>query len=71
MDDIKTNVCRNPWCKATFMHKDADTMTQCPKCKSFDNELSGGVTWVDKKYEGPRMDGMPHNIKIDVKKYFK
>jgi hypothetical protein len=38
----------------------------CPKCRSFDTELSGGVTWTDKEYEGDRFDGLPHEIKYKV-----
>jgi hypothetical protein len=30
------------------------------------NEVSGGVTWQEKKYEGPRWDGLPHHIKMKV-----
>jgi len=41
----------------------------CPKCKSFDTELSGGVNWKTKEYEGPRFDGMPHEIKYKVTNY--
>lgn len=41
----------------------------CKKCKSFDNELSGGVSWSDKEYEGSRFDGMPHQIKYKVTNY--
>lgn len=43
--------------------------TQCPKCRSFNDELSGGVTWADKRYEGSRIDGLPHPISINVSKY--
>lgn len=41
----------------------------CKKCQSFDKELSGGVTWTDKEYEGDRFDGMPHQIKYKVTNY--
>jgi hypothetical protein len=41
----------------------------CPKCKSFDTELSGGVQWKTKEYEGSRFDGMPHQIKYKVTNY--
>lgn len=41
----------------------------CNKCKSFDTELSGGVTWNTKEYEGPRFDNMPHQIKYKVTNY--
>jgi hypothetical protein len=37
----------------------------CKKCKSFDTELSGGVEWKDKEYEGDIWDG-PHQIKYKV-----
>ena len=42
---------------------------ECPKCKSFRSELSGGVEWKDKMYEGPRIDGRPHEIKYKVTNY--
>lgn len=38
----------------------------CKKCESFDKELSGGVTWKDKTYEGDRFDNLPHQIKYKV-----
>jgi len=41
----------------------------CPKCKSFDTELSGGVSWVDKEYEGSRFDSSPHQFKYKVTNY--
>jgi hypothetical protein len=69
--DKRRTVCRNPWCKATFEYKSEETPMTCPKCNSFDTELSGGVTWTDRNYEGPRFDGMPHQISINVKKYAK
>ncbi len=43
--------------------------TKCPKCKSFETELSGGVDWKDKEYEGSRFDGMPHQLKYKVTNY--
>ena len=43
--------------------------TECSKCRSFNDDLSGGVTWTDKKYEGPRYDGSPHPISVNVSKY--
>lgn len=39
---------------------------ECPKCRSFNNELSGGVEWKDKSYEGDRYDDRPHQIKYKV-----
>ncbi len=43
--------------------------TICSKCKSFDTELSGGVEWKNKEYEGSRFDGMPHELKYKVTNY--
>lgn len=42
---------------------------QCPKCKSFNSELSAGVEWKEKTYEGSRFDGLPHQIQIKVNRY--
>jgi len=70
-----SNVCSNPWCKATFSFEEEylpivdgvrQHPKQCPKCSSFDSQLSGGVTWTNKEYEGSRFDGMPHQIKYRV-----
>lgn len=70
-------VCKNPWCKAQFYYTEMDMIEvegqilepkNCKKCKSFETELSGGIEWVDKQYEGPRYDG-PHEIKYKVTNY--
>ncbi len=61
-------ICSMPWCKGSFKYLGEERPEQCPKCRSFDNELSGGVTWTDKKYEGSRMDGLPHVIDIRVQR---
>ena len=67
-------VCKNPWCKGTFVYKESDMVpveqnikksnfvnnseevekvapSICPKCKSLETEMSGGVEWKDKEYE--------------------
>ena len=44
--------------------------TECPKCKSFNSELSGGITWKTKEYEGSRFDGTPHEMRHIINKYF-
>lgn len=41
----------------------------CKKCKSFDNEMSGGVTWEDREYEGDIDYKTPHEIKYKVTNY--
>ena len=68
MEETLKTVCNNPWCKATFTYKDDEKIipTVCPKCKSFDTELSGGVEWKDKKYEGSRFDDMAHETKYSI-----
>jgi hypothetical protein len=71
MEEVKRTVCRSPWCKATFEYKGDDIPQTCPKCTSFDKELSAGVTWTDRNYEGSRFDGLPHQITINVKRYDK
>lgn len=69
------SVCSNPWCKSTFTYTEFDFIksdenlihpNQCKKCRSFSNEMSGGVEWKDKTYEGDRFDGMPHQISYKV-----
>jgi len=61
-------ICSNPWCKAQFRYE-GEKPKVCKKCQSFDTELSGGVTWTDKKYEGPRFDGKPHLTSLNIKRY--
>lgn len=70
-------VCKNPWCKAQFRFDDSKLEevsgrkiypTQCKKCISFDKELSAGVTWEDKNYEGNPWLG-PQKIKYNITNY--
>lgn len=76
MEELRS-VCQNPWCKATFIYTENDMILVkgsddkikpkvCYKCKSFDNDLSGGVTWEDREYEGDRFDDRPHQIQYKV-----
>lgn len=39
---------------------------ECKKCRSFSNELSAGVEWNTKEYEGSRFDGLPHETNYKV-----
>ncbi len=69
-------VCKNFWCKGTFIvpdeEYDKNPVSICPKCNSFEQELSGGITFVEnKEYTGERFDGMPHMEDIRIKKYDK
>lgn len=66
---MNIKVCENPWCKGHFEYKGDDAPKVCPKCKSFDTELSDGVIWKNKEYEGNRFDGTPHEININIKKF--
>lgn len=68
-------VCKSPWCKAHFEYVQNDISivegnecppATCPKCESFDSDLSAGITWTDREYEGSRFDGTPHEIKYKV-----
>jgi hypothetical protein len=70
-----TKVCENPWCKGHFNYTSGDIKIidgdevvpkQCPKCLSFANDLSGGVTWSDKTYEGGLYDDGPHEIRYKI-----
>ena len=54
---METEICKSPWCKATFFYHEHEMIEvdgemippkNCAKCRSFDNELSAGVTWTDK-----------------------
>jgi hypothetical protein len=72
---METAICNNPWCKATFIYREVEMIDvdgvktapkTCSKCRSFDSELSGGITWNEKEYEGSRFDGTPHQIKYKV-----
>jgi hypothetical protein len=78
MEELRS-VCRNPWCKATFIYTENDMIIidgikmepkECNKCESFCNELSGGVTWKDKDYEGGRFNDQPNQIIYKINKYF-
>ena len=62
------SICRNPWCKATYTY-DGDIPGVCHKCKSFDTELSGGVSWGTKHYSEPRDDGRYHEVSINIKNF--
>jgi len=68
-----TIVCKNPWCKAHFSYDEEiinEEPKQCPKCVSFNTDLSGGVEWKTKTYEGSRYDDGMQEIKIKINKYY-
>ena len=67
-------ICKNPWCKSTFLYTENDIIDDCApkhckKCDGFNNNLSAGVTWEEREYEGGRNDFMSHEIKYKVTNY--
>jgi hypothetical protein len=62
-------ICNSPWCKGVYIAPANWENTVCPMCKSFDDELSGGVTWKDINYAGDRFDKTAHHIDIKIKKF--
>ena len=73
--NIFNSICSNPWCKAQFSFTENDYIKvdnevrepkTCKKCNSFEKELSGGIEWNDKSYEGPISDNEPHQIRYKV-----
>lgn len=77
MGNKKQLVCNNPWCKGTFFFeiekaKEVDGKKifpkVCNKCESFDHQMSGGLTWEDRKYD-ELTDTSPHEINYKVNTY--
>ena len=71
-------ICKNPWCKSHFEYTEEDMIIiegvatvpkQCFKCISFNDDLSDGIEWEDREYDGERFDNKPHIIKYSVTKY--
>ncbi len=65
-------LCNNFWCKSWFNAKyfEGDEFPkQCPKCVDFDTNLSGGIESGEKHYEGPRHDGLAHEVEFNFSKY--
>ena len=77
---MNRDICENKWCKATFYlendkieydsNDESLNTSKCPKCISFDTELSGGVEWKDKVYDESRYDNTPHQIKYKINKFY-
>lgn len=64
---MKDLICSNPWCKSITKVDDDYEYKQCYKCISFNNDLSNGVDWEDKNYDGIKYDG-PHKIDIKIQR---
>lgn len=68
----KKQTCSNFWCKAPFnvkFYEGDDFQKTCPKCDSFAYELSDGIEQEERTYEGPRQDGLPHQVDFHFSKY--
>jgi hypothetical protein len=64
-------ICGKPFCKGHFEvdkieSEELSYPEFCPKC----TRDEGMVTWEDKKYEGSRWDGTPHQFSYKIKKYY-
>lgn len=76
MNEITKAVCGKPFCKATFsvyeeyVNRDEEGKyiipKFCPGCTSQEDTVS----WEDKRYEGDRWDGTPHQFTYKIKKFY-
>lgn len=75
---LRTTICSNPWCKAQFNFNEGEFVDvdgklqepkQCKKCMSFNSDLSAGVTWQEREYEGERYTNEPHQIRYKITNY--
>jgi len=82
LDDEKpkfiSRICNNFWCKGRYEVKEElfetepEVYNQCKKCRSFSNEMSGGVTNNgQREYEGTRTDPEVFNKVHEGKLEFK
>ena len=55
---MNKGICKNKWCRASYEFEGEMPPGECPNCKSFNKDTSGGVSWVDKNYNDPKYDGM-------------
>ena len=68
MEKIKKR-CKNFWCKAFYLSSLDDDNKTCPKCRSFNDDLSGGIDIQENiEYSGPRFDGKSHQTDIKINK---
>jgi len=68
----KKQTCSNFWCKASYNVKfyEGDNFPKtCPKCDSFAYELSDGIEHEEKHYDGPRHDGLAHQVDFHFSQY--
>lgn len=73
--EISEFICSNKWCKAKYtMEKKKyyeEGIRTCDKCRSFETELSDGVSFDNKKYSGERFDNKPHQTEFKFSDYMK
>lgn len=69
--EMISRTCANFWCKGSYtistddLKKNFTFYSTCPKCRSFNTELSGGVTNNGQKiYSGDRFDNTEHEVTI-------
>ena len=65
-------VCSNKWCKSKFEFVVTDGCeypSQCPKCSSFESELSTGITWVDKQFADDPETNVPMRFIHKITKF--
>ena len=72
---MMTKSCSNFWCKVRYdvSNRDFENYPEfysvCPKCRSFDTDLSGGVTNNGiREYAGDRFEG-EKDTEITVREY--
>ena len=68
----KKQTCTNFWCKSPFdvkFYEGDDFPKTCPKCDSFNYELSDGIESGERHYDGPRQDGMAHEVDFHFSQY--
>ena len=78
-----SKICQNQWCKGKFFFTENDYIVEksvndeeikiepsvCPKCRSFSNELSGGVVWEDRRYDDEEIYRGPQQMRYKVTNY--
>lgn len=60
---MSQGICKNPWCRAPYSFEGEMPPGECPKCKSFSKDVSGGVSWSDRVYNEPKNAG-PNAVDI-------
>ena len=76
MNEKSEYICRNSYCKSKYMeirknYYSSDRYKTCKKCRSFNEELSDGVTFNKKQYSGERYDNKSHETQFKFSDYIK